>query len=327
MAKFKYPQGYLAKRGYPFTRGKDMAECSKKTILCLGVCALWTFNAFATNAWFSGGTHDGYFESRIAGIPDYPRVHNANGATNITLTSAFLNGMLVSDGGAPARVTVFWALEDGGCDVNAWQTAEGADSHVFGDFDEVAPFDPLTRQISVQEGRCYYYRFYAENTADEASWALESEMFLVPSGPVVSTGFGAGVGFISATLNGELTAGIEAEMELHWAETPAGVEPGEWTTIDLGQRTVAGTLEAPNPFRVALEGLSPETGYAYRLRAENIYGVAFSPWVWFATHPADFITTADLGWTGGGFYDGYDFWALDNMLLPGPAPGTVIIFR
>ena len=281
----------------------------------------------STNAWYGGGSYDGYYESRITGAADYPRVHNAAGATNVTAASAFLNGMLVSTGSAPAQVTVYWALDDGARDVAAWAAAAGAGSHTFGDFGEVTLFDSLSHEIAVSEGLFYRYRFFATNTAGETSWAPETAVFQVPAPPAVSTGLGAGVGFATATLNGELTDGIEATIEVHWAATPAGVEPEAWTTVVVGSRTVAGTLDAPNPFRVSIDGLTPVTPYAYRVHAENDYGKIDSPWVEFVTHAADFITTLDLGWSGGGTHDGYYRQTLTDFPLPGFTGGTLIMIR
>lgn len=284
--------------------------------------------SIASATWYQGGSHDGYYDSWITGVADYPQVNNDAGATNVTDTSAFLNGTLVSTGSAPAQVTVYWARENGGRDTAAWDAADGADSHTFGAFGDVAPFDPLTHEIVVSAEQTYHYRFFATNTAGETSWAPETATFLTPAPPAVSTGPGAGVGFDVAVLSGELTGGVEAAVEFHWAETPTGIAPETWTTIDMGQRKVEpGDLDDPNPFSTFIDSLSPETNHAYRVYAENEFGTDTSEWVEFETHPTDFITTPDLGWFHGGEDDGYYNLKVHDFPLPGFTGGSLLIVR
>ncbi len=260
----------------------------------------------ATNAWYGGGTHDGYDGARASGAPDYPRVHNAVGATNVTSTNAFLTGMLVATGGAPATVTVYWATEDGGKDTVEWESASDSGSHEFG---EVALFDPLTWEIAVDSGKNYYYRFFVTNAIGQTGWALETAEFQTPAPPEISTGVGAIPGMTVASLNGELTAGVEAEIRIEWGEAADSVtEPSDLTTNYLGTITQAGTLDKPNPFSEKVTGLTEETTYAYRILAENDDGYIESDWVWFTTLPSpqDFtIVHGQSGWFGGGDYDGY----------------------
>jgi len=279
--------------------------------------------ATATNAWFGGGYYDGYNGARGLGAPDYPQVNNAMGATNVTETNAFLTGMLVSTGAPPAEVRAFWARADGGKDVAAWAAAPGAGSRNFG---SVGLFELLSHEIAVDPGEYYYYRFFATNAAGQTGWAFETVSFLTPAPPAVSTGPGAGVGITTAGLHVELTAGIAAQVWLDWGTADLGQPPGVTNTVDLGVRTVAGTPEVPNPHRYRLEGLTASTTYAYRIRAENDFGTAESDWVWFVTNPTDFITTEDLAWYGGGYYDGYD-WNEDLLILDRSIRGTIIYVR
>ena len=284
----------------------------------------------ATNVWYGGGTHDGYYGVRGGGAPDYPQVNNAVGATNVTAANAFLTGTLVATGGAPAKVVVYWAKADGGTDVAVWETADGGDSHEFGDFGEVELFTLLSLQITVDADSDYYYRFYAINEVGQTGWAYETAVFQTPAPPVVITGPGAFPGMTVAVLNGELTAGVSAEIEIHWGQAASGQTPDNTTTNNMGTITQDGTLEKPNPFEEKITGLSPGTGYAYRIWAENQYGDDETDWVWFSTfpEPLDFSPAhGQTGWYGGGPYDGYSFWTLEDSPLPGSGRGTLLYIR
>ncbi len=277
-------------------------------------------------AWFGGGGYDGFDEDRIAGPPDYPRVHNRDGDTNVTPVHAFLNGMLTATGGAPARVFVFWGNSDGGTNTGAWAT-----NHAFGGFGDTALFEPLTREIAVTPDLFYYYRFFATNEAGETGWAIDSVSFQAPGPPSVTTDTGAGAGIRDAVLRGKLLAGIEAAVWMDWGgPTGPGAEPPAWTVVSMGTRTVAGTVQAPNPFQHLLTGLTPSTTYVYRVRAENNYGATTSPCVWFATAPPprDFTAlTNQSAWTGGGSYDGYDGVIRAGIPCPGMPAGALILVR
>lgn len=227
--------------------------------------------------------------------------------------------MLTYTGSVSAIVRVYWGKTDGGKDTGAW-----ANSYEFG---QVSEFVPLTHQIVVDQGSLYYYRFYATNAADEEGWAPESSEFRTFAAPGLSTLEGAGVGIISAVLNGKLTAGVEAEIWADWGgPIDQGVEPVGWTTVDLGTRTEEGTLEAPNPFKVRLDTLSPATTYAYRLRATNEYGSTVSPCVWFTTRQNGFVENPDSSWFGGGWFDGYYLYTMLDEPVPEPDPGTFLRF-
>lgn len=74
-----------------------------------------------------------------------------------------------------------------------------------------------------------------------------------------------------------------------------------------------------------MDDLSPETTYAYVVRAENEYGIDETDVVWFTTRTNDFITTKEAAWFGGGLYDGYDDEVVES-LMPGSG-GTLLLLR
>lgn len=293
------------------------------SILASGLFLFGVPVATGAEAWFGGGYYDGFHASRGLGAADHPQVNNAMGATAVNSASATLNGILVATGSVAATVSVYWAQEDGGKDVQAWAAAPGAGVHVFA---SAELFTLLSHTLAVQSGADYYYRFFASNSAGESGWAPESSFFQIPASPLVSTGPGAGVGITTAGLHVELTAGIEAQIWLEWGATDSGVVPSTFATIDMGVRTVAGTPEVPNPYRQRIDGLAPATTYAYRIRATNNYGTDESEWVWFTTMPSDFIVTGDEAWFGGGYFDGYD-WSEDQVLMEKMLRGTILKIR
>jgi hypothetical protein len=97
-----------------------------------------------------------------------PTISNANGASNIAANSATLNGSLISTGGAPTTVYVFWGYADAGTTKANWAHTNG-----FG----VNPYGALSTNVTGLTGATtYYYRFYATNSAGEA-WADSSSSF------------------------------------------------------------------------------------------------------------------------------------------------------
>ena len=76
-------------------------------------------------------------------------INNAGGATNVTLSSAYLNGTLLATGSSPSTVFAFWGTFDGG--MNAW-----ANTNIW-----AAPQLPGGFTIQVTElssNTTYYYR-------------------------------------------------------------------------------------------------------------------------------------------------------------------------
>jgi len=97
-----------------------------------------------------------------------PSVNNGNGATNITLSTAYLNGALLTTGSSPTTVFAYWGASDGG--TNTW-----ANTNVW---NAPQPLGGFTVHLTaLSSNTTYYYRFAATNQ-DGASWASSSSSFI-----------------------------------------------------------------------------------------------------------------------------------------------------
>ena len=90
-----------------------------------------------------------------------PEINNDSGATDVSETSATLNGEVSGNGGANADVTIFWGDNDGGTATGNWAYAidNGIQS---GNFSSAV--------TGLEQNKMYYYRCYATNSVGEA-WA------------------------------------------------------------------------------------------------------------------------------------------------------------
>jgi hypothetical protein len=123
------------------------------------------YRFYATNTagevWAPGAAS---FRSKIL----RPVVNNEAGASGITLSTAVLNGDLVSTGAAAAVATVYWGTTDAGTDKGNW--------------DQSQPVGPaaeglLTAGVTgLVEDTTYFYRYLASNNFGE-SWAPSSAVF------------------------------------------------------------------------------------------------------------------------------------------------------
>jgi hypothetical protein len=269
----------------------------RKIICFLGltVALLNSPSPAATNAWFGGGSYDGYDQNSALPPIGWPQVDNAGGATNILAATAWLNGTLLATGGAPTTVYVYWGTNDCGTNKASWGATNS--------FGVCGEWQALTTNVSVNSNTIYYYRFYATNT-DGEGWASASTNFLTPAAPVVNTGVGVSpLSFTTATLNGNLTAGVSANISVYW-----GQDTNAWSgTNSLGTRSMGA-------FYTPVAGLNPGELYYYRCYGTNAYGEGWSDTMAFTTR------VASVAMFYGGSYDGYDQY---SELLKLSVPGTV----
>ena len=114
-------------------------------------------------------------------VADFPAtVDNRQGATNITSTSASLNGTVLSTGTAATTVSVrvYWGNSDGGTNEDAWGSVSDLGTLERG---------TLTANVSgLVSNSYYYYRVWSSNSAG-VSWAPASSPFVTLCGPGPTT--------------------------------------------------------------------------------------------------------------------------------------------
>mgnify|MGYP001561670339 CR=1 FL=1 len=108
-----------------------------------------------------------------------PTVDN-EAATDVTASSASLGGNVISTGGAPTYVWLFWGTNDGGTAAGQWQTS--------GSFGIRGQGLLSTNITGLAANRTYYCRCYATNSAG-TNWAGSTTNFLTAK-PAVSLSMG-----------------------------------------------------------------------------------------------------------------------------------------
>lgn len=268
----------------------------------LAIMAFGALGASAATARFAGGGYDGYDANEKPYVIGVLTVDNADGATSVKATTAFLNGSLWDSGGTQAEVSVYWGPTDGQTNKLAW-------SHRI-DFGDCTPVQFLSTNLTgLVKATTYHYRFHAANFSGQESWAGTSAHFTTKSPPVVTTGAGAtSLGLSTATLNGSLTSSSgTAVLSVYWGED----------TNTVSGSTNLGPLEE-GAFSTPVGGLRTGARYYYRCFATNEFGSAWSEYSSFRTisGPVRF---------GGGSYDGHDATTLQTNFEWGPRQTVVIV--
>ena len=188
-----------------------------------------------------------------------PTVTNSTGASNVTATSATLNGEVTSAGGDNPTVHIYWGDNDGGTTAGSWDYdvdlgTKGAETFYI----DVSSLSPHTT---------YYYRCYAINSVG-GSWADSTQTFTtLVTTPTVTNSTGAlDISATSARLNGEITntGGDNPTVHIYWGDNDGGTTAGSWDyDVDLGTK-------GAETFYIDVSSLSPHTTYYYRCYAENL---------------------------------------------------------
>ena len=240
--------------------------------------------AFGATNIYVGGVADGHdsFDCRVK--VGYPVVNNAGGATNVSETNAWINGYLVSTGMAETSVLVGWDTTDKGTNLT-W-----GNMHSFGLQPDGSPLTENATGLSA--GTTYFYRFCASNALGHISWAPSTAVFSTDATPAINTGSGAApISFTTATLAGNLYAGISANISMYW-----GQDTNNWShTNNLGTRS-------ESTFAIRITGLADGNTYHYRAYATNDSGEAWSDIVSFTT----FSLLNGTPLFSGGTADGFD---------------------
>lgn len=197
-----------------------------------------------------------------------PEIENAP-ATEVTATSAVLNGSITTTGGQLPTSTFYYGTTDGGTDPTAWQNSI------------VAPAGRnLSEVISpLQPDTTYFYRSFATHALG-SDWADETSSFqtLTATAPEVSTLPASDIGGVSASLRGQIdfTGNDAPVVTIFYGTTDGGSNPDAWqASADLGVQSGA--------FQFAPVGLSELTDYFYTVRAQNDFGTSWGQTQQFAT--------------------------------------------
>jgi autotransporter-associated beta strand protein len=184
-------------------------------------------------------------------------------ATGVQVTSATLNGRVISTGNQVPMVTLYYGPANGGANAAAWSR-----SVVLGLAD--GTFSCTVTGLSA--GTIYYYAAAATNAAGLV-WATPSQSF------TTLTVFPAGVANLpatsvkntSATLNGQVvsTGNEVPTVTLHYGPTDGGVNAAAWS-----QGAVLGLQSGS--FNYTATGLSTNTLYYFAASASNSAGTAWA---------------------------------------------------
>ncbi|MEM7396106.1 MAG: LamG-like jellyroll fold domain-containing protein, partial [Verrucomicrobiota bacterium] len=183
-----------------------------------------------------------------------PVVANPRGATAHTTNGATLHGELLSTGGAPSEVRVYYGLNDGGSLTAAWDSAASLGTQTVG-----ALSLPVTGLLFNTN---YFYRYYAVNASGD-TWAVTSVPFRTLGPPVIEA---AGVSE-GNTLNGRFLTPSRGEITLFWGPTDGGTNTAAWAfTNTLGSVT-------SSTFSITASNLLYGLPYYFQVYATNDYGL------------------------------------------------------
>lgn len=223
------------------------------------------FRSFASN---SGGDDWANATSNFTTLtPPNPPGVVTGPATNVSFTSADLNGMITSTGGEDPEVTLYYGDNDGGTNVELWDSSVSIGTRS-GSFTTGPDDSPL----NLTQNTTYFYRAFAENSGGLA-WSPTSANFttLAFALPVVTQTAATNITATAAQINGEVTStgNDPPEVMIFYGETDGGTSPGSWDrSVSLGIQN--------SGFSSFLSSLSPSTTYYFRVRAGNEVGQSWA---------------------------------------------------
>ncbi|MFC1498716.1 M36 family metallopeptidase, partial [Verrucomicrobiota bacterium] len=151
---------------------------------------------------------------------------------------------------------------------------------------------PLTNAVEVGAGTTFTVKFDPDTQGFiNASVSIDSDApFENPYNfairgvgsavPSVECGDATDIHGVTATLNGTLTDGFQADIRVYWGTSYGDIDPAQWGNTGLISYVSEGA------FSYNLTGLQPDTRYYYIFRAETDVGYAWSSWNSFTTLPA-----------------------------------------
>lgn len=241
-------------------------------------------------------------------------VDNGAGATELTRTSARLNGTLLQTQTTPVTAFICYGPTDGGTNTLAWSQVASMGSVSLGAFSAaVGGLSADTR---------YYYRCYVTNALG-VCWAETSATFLTLSDrPTITTGSPVSVSRLSAVLGGFLvsTGSAPTTVSVYVGTTDGGTNATAW------DRSVSIGLCDEGTVSAAVTGLSEAQQYYYRFFASNAFGNSWAETsgtftTWSSSGPINkwndaLFSTGDFNATGSGNFTWSDMNAWEGGLVP-----------
>jgi hypothetical protein len=226
--------------------------------------------------------------------PDLPAIRN-DPATNITTTSANLNGYLTSTGTSDTAVWVYWGPTDGTTNTTQWANTNFFGTNTIG----ATAYTTNTADMgkTLTPGTPYYYNFFAQN-ASGGVWAAASgsQSFTTYGPPTVAVSAASGIGVGAATLNGTLIAsnGYPTTVFFCWGTNDyLTASTNDWPNV-----VPCGSKASGQSFNTTLSGLTNGVTYWYRAYATNAAGEGWSAATNFATLSP--FPAGDRLWVGAG---------------------------
>ena len=201
-------------------------------------------------------------------------------ATDLGSTTATFNATLYTPG-TNYDVTVYWGTNNGQTTAGAW-----GNTNFIGSYTNVSPTDLSFAAGGLTDSTQYYYAFRATNNTDDF-WAQPSTSLTTVGSPTVENTGGATPHVGYATLNGELTGGVLAEIYVCWGTSPGGESTSDWQNVAYLGANSEGIAFSTNTVG-ALYGPT----YYYRCFATNLLGGDWSPVISFTVLRELFGTNA-----------------------------------
>ena len=208
---------------------------------------------------YSNQVADSTFNS-FGPVEGQPLITVVDGATNITVDSAFVTALLTSTGMVPTTTWLYWGDADAGQVAGNWSHTQE-----MGQATSV-PTNYSFQLAPLSDGTEYFYAYMASNVWG-TSWAAAG--FYTLGSPILNNGSGANPKEGYATLNGNLFSdgGAAATVYTYWGESDGGTNRLSWDTVITNGVLGVGPFSSNTPATLVYG-----KPYFYRCYATNASG-------------------------------------------------------